>query len=310
MKIIKENLRNVPLTCCGRDITCQEKENFFAFLDMINGASIIYRGVSNNYLEKLYNTNTRNIPLLSSLIFLYGDKGKSFLYKYNIKEDINYSEDLCYRLILKTLKDTFEKEESNNNAVNRRLSEFKYKEQDVVSEIIATNADEWCSKIMALSEVNRIAVKDYYFSFLHKVNKAGYGNYSYFLSTSSRENIARHFCHEDGVILVGWTNGKNIKCKANNISELGFPIFKHDFFPEQKEETFKCGLLPHFIIGYHYEDKFEINPYIKDIKDFKLVRKDGIPVRQEKFTEMLSKTNFKSYYSTLDEFYWQEDVNT
>ena len=42
-----------------------------------------------------------------------------------------------------------------------------------------------------------------------------------------------------------------------------------------------------------------------DVEDVSVVRKDGLPVNQEPFLRLLSKTNFKSYYNVCDCFYWQ-----
>ena len=144
-------------------------------------------------------------------------------------------------------------------------------------------------------------------------SKAGYGDYSYFLSTTQKRQEANFFQHNDvdrGIITVGWTNAKRIKCIAgtdlrNIVSNHGFPTFNTVVYPEQYEVTYKCGLLPHFIIGFYYKDKFEINPYIMDIDDMSKVRKDGLPVNQEPFLRLLSNTNFKSYYNVCDCFYWQ-----
>ena len=304
----RKNFETLVLTKDGIDLTTDEKEKFFLFLKEINGASFIYRGVNGKYLRRRYYADAGNIPLLSRLLFLYGDKGKSFCEKLIPDNDINNIERICFKSILNKLKETFTNKESNNNSVNNNMESFFNNNGTVISKLISTNEEEWCNRIESLSEKARRAIKDYYISFLHTIGKAGYGNYSYFLSTTKSKQVAGFFRNdnqENGITIVGWTNDKNIKCTnianlENSVKECGFPVFDTAFYPKQQEVSYKCGLLPHFIIGYHY------NPYVLEIKEMNGIRKIGLPVNQEKFKDYLSKTNFKSYYNVYDCFYWQE----
>lgn len=316
MEMMKKN--NIIDTSCltlkGDNLTTVQKEIFLLFYKSISGSSIIYRGVDGEYLSRRYNTDASNLSLLSELLFLYGDKGEEFCKDIHFEIDINNTERICFQSILNNLKETFSNRNSNNDAVNNRLPEFCKDNYTAIHNIISINEEEWCERIDPLPEETKIKIKDYYISFLHTIGKAGYGNYSYFLSTTKNYKTAEFFRHndnEDGIIIVGWTNGKGIICTEEPslktiVESCGLPTFDKDFFPGQKEITYKCGLLPHFIIGYHYKDKFEINPYILKIEDMSAVRKEGLPVNQKPFIELLSKTNFKSYYNVCDCFYWQQ----
>lgn len=302
------------LTCKGKILNNKDKGEFYSFLESLKGSSIVYRGLNGDYLRRIYNTDTRNLPLLSELLFLYGDKGKAFCDEFKYDNNINNTDDICFKLILSTLKETFKYE--NNDSVNRRMPDFKRENCTAIEEIISYDEQTWCEKIGRLSEKAKRNVKDYYISFLHTIGKAGYGNYSYFLSTTKKREQAERFRHWDaktGIIIVGWTNDKRIKCVDCHdlkeiVSNYGFPTFDNPVYPEQKEITYKCGLLPHFIIGFYYKDKFEINPYIFDIDNISDVRRNGLPVDQKDFLEKISKTNYKSYFNVCDCFYWQQNV--
>ena len=311
--MISKSFEKIPLTIKGIGITTKQKEQFFSFIHYITGASIIYRGVDGKYLRDLYNADASNLLSLSELLFLYGDKGKNFCEEFKFDNNINNIEKTCFTSILSQLKDTFTNTNSNSLSVNRHLCKFVKNNRTAINQLVSISENEWYEKIVSLPEETKIAIKDYYISFLHTIHKAGYGDYSYFLSTTQKRQEANFFQHNDvdrGIITVGWTNAKRIKCIAgtdlrNIVSNHGFPTFNTVVYPEQYEVTYKCGLLPHFIIGFYYKDKFEINPYIMDIDDMSKVRKDGLPVNQEPFLRLLSNTNFKSYYNVCDCFYWQ-----
>ena len=309
-------LDGTTLTLKGHPLNENDKRKFLSFWYRLNGASIIYRGVDGIYLRERYNTDSGDVKLLSDLLFLYGDKGEDFCKKFSVDYDINNTERICFVSIFKTLKDSFLKRDSNNSSVQRKMPSFVCDNHIAVEEILSFNEDIWWEKIKELPEEVKIAIKDYYISFLHTIRKAGYGNYSYFLSTTRKERVAAFFRNNDienGAIIVGWTNNKNIKCEDSLglkeiVSSYGFPTFETVVFPEQHEITYKCGLLPHFIIGYYYQDSFEINPWVLKISDMSKVRKEGLPVDQKPFLKLLSKTNFKSYYSVCDCFYWQQSI--
>ena len=313
---IKHSFERILLTTKGREISENEKKMFYSFLERLKGASIVYRGVDGDYLRRVYNTDTNNLPLLSELLFLYGEKGKTFCNEMESGNDINNSERICFESILINMQKSFSDSSSNNRSVNNRMSVFMQENQTTIEELLSYNVHDWCEKIDALPQIIKRAIKDYYMSFLHTIGKSGYGNYSYFLSTTEEQSVAEYFRNNDkknGAIIVGWSNNKGIKCSdsidlKDTVSKYGFPTFDTPFYPQQKEITYKCGLLPHFIVGFHYIGGFEINPYILKIKDFAKVRKEGLPVDQDEFIKKLSKTNYKSYYDVCDCFYWQQSI--
>lgn len=83
---------------------------------------------------------------------------------------------------------------------------------------------------------------------------------------------------------------------ADVIKQCGFPVVDGAVFPEQKEITLKCGLLPHFIIGYFYEGGFEVNPAIFDTQDYSHAVKEGVVVNQSSFSEKIKNMNYRSTF--------------
>ena len=114
--------------------------------------------------------------------------------------------------------------------------------------------------------------------------------------------------------LVGWASPKlgvfsksRFNKTADVINQCGFPVVDGAVFPEQKEITLKCGLLPHFIIGYFYEGGFEVNPAIFDTQDYSHAVKEGVVVNQSSFSEKIKNMNYRSTFLFCDDIYFQID---
>jgi hypothetical protein len=82
-------------------------------------------------------------------------------------------------------------------------------------------------------------------------------------------------------------------------------------YPEQKEIALRCGILPHFIIGFKAGRNFYVNPAIfrsmDNMEKLDTFRKlctfkrsiicNGLEVDQTNFEEFCRKTNFKRFYT-------------
>ena len=100
----------------------------------------------------------------------------------------------------------------------------------------------------------------------------------------------------------------------SDIKQFGFPCCDTPVYPEQKEVSLRCGILPHFIIGFQAGCHFYVNPAIfstmnklEEIDSFqelctfkKHLLLYGLDIDQSDFKEFCRKTNFKRYY-TYDE---------
>ena len=311
-------LLNKTLTCKGNPVSEEEKKILESFLNALFRVSVVYRHVGDSYLEMQYRTRTNNIELLSEHIFLYGDKGKLFYEELDQKtfnKDISEIKDEVFSFIYKKYKKVFVEKALKSHKTIDAVDTFCKKEPSFVSFWSNMTEEEWLKRIDNLDEKEKRQMKDYYVSLLHTVGLAGYGRNSYFLSTSRDMNIRNIMgWQNDGIEIVGWTkiSRKNVITydKTEKLSvivkSIGFPIVSHAIFPVQREITYKCGILPHYIVGYLYgKDSFEINPYILKKQDFGSVCEKGLDIDQTLFYQRLSEVGYKSTYIELDDMSFQ-----
>jgi hypothetical protein len=311
-------LLNKTLTCKGNPVSEEEKKILESFLNALFRVSVVYRHVGDSYLEMQYRTRTNNIELLSEHIFLYGDKGKLFYEELDQKtfnKDMSEIKDEVFSFIYKKYKKVFVEKALKSHKTIDAVDTFCKKEPSFVSFWSNMTEEEWLKRIDKLDEKEKRKIKDYYVSLLHTVGLAGYGRNSYFLSTSRDMNIRNIMrWQNDGIEIVGWTkiSRKNVITydKTEKLSvivkSIGFPIVSHAIFPVQREITYKCGILPHYIVGYLYgKDSFEINPYILKKQDFGSVCEKGLDIDQTLFYQRLSEVGYKSTYIELDDMSFQ-----
>lgn len=313
-----KDLLNKNLTCMGKTISKIEIELFETFLESLNRVTVVYRHIGESYLKKQYRANTKNIPLLSEHLFLFGDKGKLFYETldqkyYNI--DIAEKDSKVFGFIYNKMKKVFvEKALKSSKSIDAIIA-FSKSEPAFVSFWDNMTEGEWLDRINDLDEDKKLQIKDYYISLLHTVGLAGYGRNSYFLSTSRNATISEIMeFQKDGIEIVGWTkiskngviNQGKIKRLSKVVDSLGFPVVSHAVFPEQEEITYKCGILPHFIIGYLYSNNyFEINPHVLKMQDYSSACRNGLDIDQSIFYQRLSEVGYKSTYMEFDDLFIQ-----
>lgn len=314
-------LNKLTITNCGKVIVEEDKQKIMSSINSLLKSVFIFRYVDNKYLHAQFQSDLGNIEVLSKHLFLYGDKGKLFYEDLNQKTynlDINEIDcknfEFIYNKLTKVFVDTENLTSKDIQVAISNLSNI----QELRYFFSHTRVEEWCYKIAQLCENDKLIIKDYYVSILHTIGLAGYGRNTYFLSTSTNYDFCeilrkrnREMHNEDGIIILGWTSKreyvKTFGSKSYSlIKRLGFPLIESPIFPKQHEITLKCGLLPHFIIGYLYDDKFEINPYVLTVDS---IDKKGLPVDQKDFLQNISLTNLKYYYSVCDGIYWQQGVH-
>lgn len=98
---------------------------------------------------------------------------------------------------------------------------------------------------------------------------------------------------------------------VQDIKHTGLPYCNFAVFPRQDEIAIRCGLLPHFIIGFEIEKNFYVNPAvftaIDDMHQLNSFRElmayrrklqlHGLDINQENFEDFCRRTNFKRYYT-------------
>ena len=178
------------------------------------------------------------------------------------------------------------------------------------------NREDFLSRIGNLDEEEKIKVKDYYLSLMHIIGRSMSGNNSYMISTSTKIKIAEKF-KKDGIMIVSWLpiterRYQFIKySEVNNLNEeiinMKLPYYVKTPHIEQNEICVKCGLLPHYIIGYSHEDSFIVNKHLLTkfnmARDLDSIINDGIKINQERINEILKETKYKRGFCCIDGCY-------
>lgn len=319
----------------GEALNKYEVEKFNTFYADLNKnpkkIKVIYRGENyDNLKEKLDLTNDNDYNKINKYIFLIGEKGRVYRNKHKNKlkhKSKIYSIDNIQDNLFNKIFDKFNlilKNKSLNQVVeifksnNYEFSEyFKDKRNNKLDFII---------KINSFSKTNeRLKVRDYYLSLLHKIGNIGFFHNSFFVSTSSDFNTAVSFAENSNnskkIIFISWVeypiniigiNFNYLNLFKNKITQVALPSYNKSFFPSQNEITIKGGLLPHFILGYiRLEDKiFEINPnFFYTTKNFEKVIKNGFDINQSNFAEALNETDYSGFFMLNDNNLYS-DINT
>ena len=299
-----------------------QTEKFKSFYEYLSKNSkyvkIIYRGENYSNLKRKLNLSGDNdYYKLSQTIFLIGEKGRVYRneYKNKIKDKskfypIDYlDEDLFNKIFDKLNLILLNK---NNNpkiehfiSNNLEFSDYFKRKRD--------NKKKFISKINTIDKCSeKIKVRDYYLSLLHKIGTIGFYNNSFFISTTTNYDVANRFAenpeNSPKIIFVSWIkypinsigiNFNYLNLFKNRILQIGLPFYNKTFFPEQTEISIKGGLLPHFILGYILlEDKtFEINPNLFfTTKNIKNTIKNGFDIDQTGFSKSLNETDYSSFF--------------
>lgn len=303
------------LTCKGYDMSALSEEDLVLYNEFVNlllspkyrgGKQLIYRGDKN--IHEKYNTDTKDLTMLSTLIFMVGDKAAYFReekLKYKIKDESIYS-----FLFDKFADKVCDPQKFKNNQTQCVVDLFLDSNPQIRT--FFGNKDNKVLFAKKIKESNdKDSIIDYYFSLLQLIGKSANGA-SYFLSSSKSFKIADFFRNDEdkGIILIGWVPSKRKKKfiisyedteKLNTkIKGLELPIYERSPYPEQREICLKCGMLPHFIIGFLHKDDFVINPHLLDFMrnndadvEFKNMLRRGFKIDQSNFNDWVSKTNFR-----------------
>jgi len=160
---------------------------------------------------------------------------------------------------------------------------------------------------------DKLKLRDYYLFFLHVAGSSGIRKETMLVSTSLSVEIAENFLGEkyiDSLIIYGfipqpyhnfmvspWLASEYHKIASEN----GLPTYQpFGLFPEQIEVSVKGALFPCFILGVKQieNERFVVNPHIRNIKNPKKASKSGIPVGQRDFMNTILASNYMRFIST------------
>ena len=113
--------------------------------------------------------------------------------------------------------------------------------------------------------------------------------------------------------MYGWLPRKGLKnriikyndAEINNIfiKSLNLPTYQFHIYPEQSEICIKCGLLPHYIIGFQHNKRFYINPNTLKQWNDNIVY-EGLDLDQKEFNDMFKATKLKQSFIFIDGNYY------
>lgn len=304
------NLNQFSLLLEEKELSLLQREQFNAFLETLQNETIVYRGISQEALKGQYKIGIDQINLLSEYIFCVGCKGKTY-YENKCKnyESVNVEDitDVVISRLFDKLKQVCYGEYSSENTM-QYIGKFRFNNCELIEYFARTSKAEWLATFKQLDVKSQRIAKDYYTLFLHTIGLAGFGR-TYALSTTTSFKESFRYM-QDGIIIIGWTSmkmtesSKSLKSKFRRLKS-SLPEFHGRVFPEQQEVTLKCGLLPHYIIGYLHNNNFFINPAIfSSIDEKDSIPQNGLPVDQIDFQKLIRKANYKKYCMMEECFYF------
>lgn len=284
-----------------------EIDRFVLFIQKLKSSRhvrFIYRGDSNIF-EK-YEIEFGNLPLLACYIFCLGDKGRYFFQNQLVDRNSLFS------LIWEKFHSKVCKLDFASDATIERMKEF-LKENPMLNNYFSDEQNkEHFESLSQLSVAEANKVADYYLFILHTIGKSGNGK-SYFLSSSTNYLVADKFKGDNNVIIYGWLPRKGMKSriiKYNDVEtnslfvkSLNLPTYKVPIYPDQNEICIKCGLLPHFIIGFQHKNRFYINPNtLNQWNDS--IPYDGLIIGQKEFNDLFNATKLKQSFIFCEGCYY------
>ncbi len=173
---------------------------------------------------------------------------------------------------------------------NKRTLEFIAKNKETFEFFFnKENKSTFIEKIKSQSEENIKASKNYLLSTLHQIgNFNKYKKMSHFLSSSSKEAVAKGFSKE-GIIINFWEPTFEKK-------EYGGIYLLNSFiYPEQEEYSVFTAIFPHYIYSFTFDKIEYFNPYIDTCFDVDYYIYFGFDILQDNFIPKLqSETEYSS----------------
>lgn len=285
-----------------------QKNRVIEFISLLyESATLIYRGES--FPEKHYAVGADNIIDLAYRVFLVGPKGEHF-WKNKSKFITNRCSDKTFKILIKSYQKVFHTEKIHSVGLQSQIVSFIENNAQLVEFFTTMSCDKFKEMLSIVPSKEKKQIIEYYISIMHTIGHYALQN-SYFISTSSNMSIAKEF-NKNGIIYVGWLNNKNKDIFVKNdidktlLDKYGFPYCDRSIFPEQSEECLKYGILPHFLVGFIYNDTFYVNHHLVcDMEKRSLIEiVSGIDIDQSKFETTLKLTSYKrSYYLNYDQLY-------
>ncbi len=269
-------------------------------LTQLRKINTYYRGDNLENIYKRFGVNNDGTEYkrkeLLERIFLIGDKSKYF-YNDLLFDDKSFSRDIALvDTSDEALKKIFERLNKSTKSKKEYISQY-YRENSAINEYFKNKANLPSFINSINNSENPLVYRNYYLKILHQLYFIDYRKNSHFVSSTEDKNISKNFAGENGIIIHCWNPNFYFyrkKFEINNLPKQDTLAFK-----KQKEFSFLAGILPHFISAVEFTEnkKVYFNPTIlKSYIDSKLFL-EGLDIDQSEFVEIVSKTEFRKYFS-------------
>lgn len=300
-------LKSLELYLDDKKATQKEIDRFILFVKRLKSSRrvrFIYRGDSN--IIEQYKIDSSNLPSLAINIFCLGDKGRYFF--QNKLVGINS----VFSLIWDKFHNKVCKLNFALDSTMECMSDFLNKNPMFNNYFSDEHNKEHFENFSQLSIDKANEVADYYLAILHTIGISGNGN-SYFLSSSTNYLVADEFKGDKNIIIFGWLPKKGLKdciikyidVEKNSpfVKSLNLPTCQAPIYPKQNEKCIKCGLLPHYIIGFQHNNRFYINPNTLRQWNDSIVY-EGLEIDQKTFNDLFNATNLRQSFIFCDGNYY------
>lgn len=302
--------------------------NFIMLLTSCREMTLFARGESDDNLTKHYNVGISDPQMLAQMIFNIGAKGRLCLHNEN-GIDPDDTSTVNFNRICEFMKLSLRYADNGYSKRAKKMKKFILANESFVHSIL-TDESKVVSKYENLNNAEKKDINIYYLYILHTINSHKYHKISNFVSVSEDADIAEEFARD--LLFVGWvplyssfrfvSSQKNDYfkrlCTSKHLPYLNTPVY-----PEQAEISIRCGMLPHFIIGFRIENDFYVNPAIfetmnifsncrsfSQLKQYRTdIIKHGLKVDQSKFIEYCKMTNYKKFFTFDGQQYRDYNVN-
>lgn len=291
------------------------------------------RGESDENLSRQFYADTKNPTVLAGCLFMTGEKAR-YCWNNNKFVDPNDTSEENFKRICESLYYSIHDGARGRSKRTERIRTY------------CLNNVEFCKALEDIPTIVKVYkgldVRDkqtanlFYLSIIHTINSLEYKRDSGFVSTTTSAQVADQFAED--CIIYGWVptppkasiagRERTIDLvdaqNSKTLKQLGLPYPDTPVYPEQNEISIRCGLLPHFIIGFTAGRDFYVNPAIfpamdkmHELTTFRALscyRRDlqlcGLEVNQEGFEDFLRQTKFRRYFTFDGDEYELHQVQT
>lgn len=307
----------------GVKLTQLELLKFWEFYNLFVGSTfsrLIMRGESDENLAQQFYADTKNPVALAGCLFMTGEKAR-YCWNNNKFVDPDDASTDNFNSICESLYHAIHDGACGKSKRAERIRAF------------CLNNAEFCKALKNISGIvkvyeglsvsDRQAANLHYLSIIHTINSLEHNRVSGFISTTTDAQVADEFSED--CIIYGWVPKPPRVAAARRfrtidivearnrktLKQLGLPFPNTPVYPKQNEISIRCGLLPHFIIGFTAGRGFYVNPAVflamdkmHELTTFRALssyKRDlqlgGLEVNQEGFEDFLRQTNFRRYFT-------------